>query len=93
MANRGRNTNGRYIILLDYSNKSQFIITTVPAPHLDGKHVVFGKVLKGKSLIHKIEEMTTDEWDTPLVSVTISNCGMLAPGDSGEDVVDGNSEA
>jgi peptidyl-prolyl isomerase D len=66
MANAGPGTNG-----------SQFFITTVPTPHLDGKHVVFGEVLNGKSLVRKIENLPTQPGDKPTKEVTITSCGEL----------------
>ncbi|MGW2424255.1 peptidylprolyl isomerase [Streptomyces sp. NPDC001709] len=65
MANAGRNTNG-----------SQFFITTVPTPWLDGKHVVFGEVVQGKELVDQIEALGSQS-GTPKGKVEIVASGVV----------------
>ncbi|CAK1542739.1 unnamed protein product [Leptosia nina] len=68
MANAGRpNTNG-----------SQFCVTSVPCPHLDGTNVVFGRVLAGGGILEEIQR-TADEC-RPTVDCIIEDCGELKEG-------------
>jgi peptidyl-prolyl cis-trans isomerase B (cyclophilin B) len=67
MANAGKNTNG-----------SQFFITTVPTPWLDGRHVVFGMVLDGWKVVKAIEGQPRSRNDKPVAEVKIEKSGVLS---------------
>jgi peptidyl-prolyl isomerase H (cyclophilin H) len=60
-------------------NGSQFFITTVPTPFLDGKHVVFGKVVDGIDVLRKMENTKTGYRgkDIPNLDVVIAQCGEM----------------
>ncbi|KAJ8867503.1 hypothetical protein PR048_031305 [Dryococelus australis] len=64
MANAGKDTNG-----------CQFFITTIATPWLDGHHTVFGKVIRGQDVVHKIEQTPTDPEDRPVKPVVIAKSG------------------
>ena len=64
MANSGKDTNG-----------SQFFITFRATSHLNGRHVVFGKLVEGLEVLDRIEKVQTDSKDRPLSPITVIECG------------------
>ncbi|MEZ6069602.1 MAG: peptidylprolyl isomerase [Pirellulales bacterium] len=67
MANAGPDTNG-----------SQFFICTVPTPFLNGKHVVFGRVVDGMDVVKKIEQQGSQSGETRM-PIEITKSGELKP--------------
>ena len=66
MANSGPDTNG-----------SQFFITLKETPWLDGRHTVFGKIVKGQEIVDQIGQVETDPGDKPVDPVVMEEVNII----------------
>ena len=65
------------------SNSSQFFVTLAPAPQLNSKHVVFGKLTSGFQVLELIEQSLTTQAkgdENPCVPLIITSCGEFIEG-------------
>ena len=66
MANAGPNSNG-----------SQFFILFEPSNHLNGKHVVFGRVERGQNIVEMMRKTPCDQTDKPRQQIKVTKCGQM----------------